>query len=37
MDRIRNELIRGTDHVKCLGEKVREQIEVVCICLEERL
>ena len=29
MDRIRNENIRGTAHVRCSGEKVRDQTEMV--------
>ena len=35
MDRIRNENIRGTVHVRCFREKVREQTGMVWTCTEE--
>ena len=35
LDRIMIEYFRGTAHVRCFGEKVRDQTEMVWICIEE--
>ena len=37
MDRIRNENIRETTHVRCSGQKVRDQTEMVWTCTERRI